>query len=297
MKLDGKEILSDESMEAIKKTQTEMSKIFDQQAKVMAKVAIPSEVLKMIDNLAPVFESVQNIMEPITKQLSKIAKAVEEVQEEFAALYPQRAETIKNMSSIGWTVGNIDSFQIMDSLDGMSTEEMDEFLINYYSKDNYKNMFEELDLIIEFLDAGYKNQAKTLKSILTQDINNYKIAIPVLFPILEYTFEKEMGMLNMQDTMRFRDIRDKKQLVNKKDLKSIWISMIVSTYTVLQNDFDNGSSQRAGFNQGINKVKYSRHSVLHGRFNPSRLTIKDLIQLILLTSSVQSIAPIEEHYK
>jgi len=297
MHLDGKEILSDESMEAIKKTQTEISKTFEQQAKAMAKVSIPSEVLKMIDNLAPVFESVQNIMEPIAKQLSKIAESIDEVQEELAAMYPKRAETIKSMSSIGWTVGSIDSFQIMDSLDGRSTEEINKFLMEYYSENDYKNMFEELDLIIEFLDAGYKNQAETLKFILIQDINNYKIAIPVLFPILEYTFEKEMGMLNMQDTMRFRDIRSKKQLVNKKDLKSIWTSMIVSTYTVLQNDFDNGSSQRAGFNQGINKVKYSRHSVLHGRFNPSRLTIKDLIQLILLISSVQSIAPIEEYYK
>lgn len=276
----------------------------------LVKVSIPESVFEFQKSITPMInsfretmepainsiQSTMKTMEPLLEQTRAIAKQFERLQKKLRELSPKREKTIERMSLNGWTISGNEGFYLIDKLEGMDKSEIDSYLMDYYSKNNYEKTFEELDLLIETLDLGYKDQMSKIKKILELDINNYKVVIPTLFTILEYVYDKELGFLNTNNSMKFRNVEKAREKLTKNENDNFLLVMLISAYSVLQDDLEDGRKNNIGFSKGTNGVKYSRHSVLHGRIDPNRLKIKDLIQLVVLISAVYTLASLEKEY-
>lgn len=305
MKIDNKNLRpeTDELKEFVQEIQSN--------ANNLKKVSIPENFIEFQKSIAPLIASLQDAAMPVVESLKTSLKEIQPIieqaasiranqfeilQKELKELSPKREKIINKMVSKGWTIGSNEGLYTVDCLEGMSAEDIDSYMMNYYSENNYEKMFDELDLLIETLDLGYKNQVLRIKQILEMDIDNYKIAIPTLFTVLEYVYDKELGFLDEDKIMKFVFVRDSKKNLMKNEKDDFLLVMLISAYSVLLDDLDNGQKSDMGFDKGTDGVKYSRHSVLHGRIDPDRLNVKNLIQLIVLISAIYTMASLERKY-
>lgn len=246
-----------------------------------------TDIAKSI-NMEPFFESYnQAYADTITKNMGIIQKAINSLSKSIGSQAQEMMNTSDKLANLQWTIGGIDNIGILNSLvDINDKSEIDTFMLNLFERNDYALLFDEIDKIINSLDYGFKNLLIQVKSILEHDISNFKVVIPPLFSILEYIYVKKSN--NNKYSMGYTTAENDIERIKEMEDDSSLIFLLLSSYKVLLYMLDNGEKSGNGFDKGIDAVKYSRHSVLHGRYNPDRLTEVDLIQLILLISSLDS---------
>jgi len=245
---------------------------------------LQSSWTKALRNVIP-FEN--HLADSILTLQKSVKVSLEKSMEELKQKHPEYKMVLDGMTSLGWTVSDATATYVFDELIGKNAKDIDGYLLDYYSANGYELLFEELDNVISGLDKGYRKQLVRIKKILKDDINNYIIAIPILFSNIEYMFFDREGALNKDGSLSSRIVNREINNADEDEFIGVFPISLKSTLTVLAKIFKNGSK----FEKGVDNSEYSRHSVLHGRYNPSRLNISMLVKLIVLMSSLNSLMP------
>ncbi|MDR7924415.1 hypothetical protein RIU76_06710 [Latilactobacillus sakei subsp. sakei] len=230
--------------------------------------------------ISSAIDEINNSNIVIDKLYSKIATFSKAAKE----YYPLLQAGMDSFSETEWTVGSeFDYDQIVDFA-GMSPEEIDEKMMAYYSYNNYEELFSEIDSIIEQLPDGYSDQMKTIKDILKHNINSYSAVLPTLYALLDYSYTTAFGREETPQYAKGNIIQKDFEKFKQDEIIGIYQIIMLQTYKVLLDYFGYHT-----FNDGVDKTDFSRSSVVHGRYNPNRMTMKQFMQTVVILSSVQAI--------
>ncbi|TGD22807.1 hypothetical protein EGT49_07730 [Companilactobacillus suantsaicola] len=238
----------------------------------------------------------QEILNPIATQFKDFLKEVEAISDSLAKDNPKRIRTLKMLSENGWTIGSDENagMVIVDEVFELNEKEANDYLMNYFTANNFEKMFQELDYMIGFLDYGFKKQVKISKKLLKDDIDNLIMVIPTLFEVLTYVIDKKSNNLSTEKSVGSGYEKKVKEKLNKSNLgKDVYLEILLNILKVIGQFYKYGAS----FPEGIFKSEFSRPTVMHGRFDPNRYTKKNLFQVILLINSIKDYYPLIDYYR
>lgn len=242
---------------------------------------IPSPVIDELKNFQKITTVIDSsIFSKFTRGLEKVAKAIQKKEPIITTQFEKLYEN-------GWILtGDFDETAIVYS-DEYSQEYLNERLANYYKENKYENFFNELDCIKDFFDKqeqkGFSTQIEIIKNILKDNMYNYYVAIPSLFPILEYLVSQKENILNTSEIIRYNNIKkvaEVKSQLGGKMIGGLYLVEEIYLYKLFLKMFAGDD-----FSKGIDATSFSRHSVLHGRYNPKRFDELDLIKLVCIISA------------
>lgn len=160
-----------------------------------------------------------------------------------------------------------------------SEEDILKYIKNFYSENNYEKFFRIFDLIIDSfqdlkMNEGYRLQLIKMRNIVSQDFNNYDLLISNLFSIAEYVCAFQFDLLSNNDYINKESIKNNRKKYADENGQLTAIDML-SFFTVLKKWW-----AKADFKVGLEKTKFNRNTVEHGRFDPRRFTEIDFIKII-----------------
>lgn len=160
-----------------------------------------------------------------------------------------------------------------------SEEDILKYIKNFYSENNYEKFFRIFDLIIDSfqdlkMNEGYRLQLIKMRNIVSQDFNNYDLLISNLFSIAEYVCAFQFDLLSNNDYINKESIKNNRKKYTDENGQLTAIDML-SFFTVLKKWW-----AKADFKVGLEKTKFNRNTVEHGRFDPRRFTEIDFIKII-----------------
>ncbi len=247
------------------------------------------EILKNIPS--PVIDELKTFQKITTVTdssiFSKVARSLEKVTKAIQIKEPIITTQFEKLYENGWILtGDFDEIEIVYS-DEYSQEYLNERLENYYKENRYENFFNELDCIKDLFDKqgqiGFSTQIEIIKNILKDNMCNYYVAIPSLFPILEYLVSQKEHILNTSEIIRYNNIKkvaEVKSQLGGKTIGGLYLVEEIYLYKLFLKMFAGDD-----FSKGIDATSFSRHSVLHGRYNPKRFDELDLIKLVCIISA------------
>lgn len=160
-----------------------------------------------------------------------------------------------------------------------SEEDILKYIKNFYLENNYEKFFRIFDLIIDSfqdlrMNEGYRLQLIRIRNIVSQNFNNYDLMINNLFSIAEYVCAFQFYLLSTNDYIKNRSIKNSRKKYANENGQLTTIDML-SFFTVLKKWWT-----KADFKVGLEKTKFNRNTVEHGRFDPRRFTEVDFIKII-----------------
>lgn len=206
----------------------------------------------------------------------KIAR--EEIDQKYLDLVP----VVNCLKNCGWVVTPFLEMDVLFTLKGKSRKYCNDFMANYYTKNNYKNFFYEFNAILDdFIDmdfdAGYLEQLKLMRKLVSEDFENYKVLISTAVSILEFKYIEKLGSVNTDDVLHYVDIKNYFKRHNNDRRSALDYLTFVSLLGMLQK-FYKGEK----FSVGVEHTNLTRHTVQHGRFDPARFQETDFIKIILM---------------
>ena len=161
-----------------------------------------------------------------------------------------------------------------------SEEDILKYIENFYLENNYEKFFRIFGLIIDSfqdlrMNEGYRLQLIRIRNIISQDFNNYDLMINNLFSIAEYVCAFQFDLLSNNDYINKKSIKSSRKKYTDENGQLTAIDML-SFFTVLKKWWT-----KADFKVGLEKTKFNRNTVEHGRFDPRRFTEVDFIKIIV----------------
>lgn len=161
-----------------------------------------------------------------------------------------------------------------------SEEDILKYIENFYLENNYEKFFRIFGLIIDSfqdlrMNEGYRLQLIRIRNIVSQDFNNYDLMINNLFSIAEYVCAFQFDLLSNNDYINKKSIKSSRKKYTDENGQLTAIDML-SFFTVLKKWWT-----KADFKVGLEKTKFNRNTVEHGRFDPRRFTEVDFIKIIV----------------
>lgn len=216
-----------------------------------------------------------------TEKMESIYNKIKAMNEAMQAFYPTLQMGVDSLNQAGWPIGENFDPELVISCTNLPKKEIDNKLTDYYSANNYKELFDEIDIIIRMLDDGYKEQMQEIKELLKKDIKYYKVVIQALYSLIDYSYNGAFGRTKTKKyTNKFLITEDLKGAEKDKVIGMFQI-VSISNFKILLDQFGQHS-----FAVGVDDTDFSRATIMHGRYNPERLSIKHLIQVVLLLSGV-----------
>lgn len=245
---------------------------------------------KQISQIFPYrFQNNPNFFKQIAKQQSMykekmnlwneyFEKAKYKVDQRYRALIP----VINLLSKHGWVITPFFDADQLFQLKGKPAKYCIQYLTEYYSKDNYKYFYHEFDQLLddfidEDFDKGYLEQLKRMRKLVQEDFTNSNVLINTAVSILEFKYIEVIGSVDTGTILHQRDI-DRYFNHHKNDQRSAFDYLRFYSLLKTLNKF----MMYQNFNVGVEKTKFTRHSVQHGRFDPLRYENYDFIKVILL---------------
>lgn len=196
--------------------------------------------------------------------------------------YPSLQAAVDSVNNAGWPIGvNFDN-DVIISCSNLESPEINKRLTEFYTKNNYNELFQELDLIIENMSGGYRELIKSVKAILKNNINDFTAVMPTLYSLIDYSYNLAFGRNQTASYARIGLIRIDAKKSEEDNLVGLYEILATSTYKILLEHFSYHS-----FEPGVDETDFSRGTVMHGRYNPDRMSKQQLIQIVLLLSAVQ----------
>ncbi|UZX31152.1 hypothetical protein [Lactobacillus helsingborgensis] len=161
-----------------------------------------------------------------------------------------------------------------------SEEDILKYIENFYLENNYEKFFRIFGLIIDSfqdlrMNEGYRLQLIRIRNIISHDFNNYDLMINNLFSIAEYVCAFQFDLLSNNDYINKKSIKSSRKKYTDENGQLTAIDML-SFFTVLKKWWT-----KADFKVGLEKTKFNRNTVEHGRFDPRRFTEVDFIKIIV----------------
>lgn len=264
----------------------------------MSKVAasINFEQMQPLVNAANLYKSLfedltfPNVVETLTAQqqvqINELQRVVKSIQKEVAKNFPNQAKAIDKIYDNGWSIGYSDGIlrRVLSEphfFIEMSKSEVDGYFLNTFS--NEHTLKHELYNDAELLDE-YGISLRIMGDVLeTQGISEcWRVLFPQLFAILDrmVVYQSQNSSLKNGEITRFTEVESFSKDIMKKDNSSdIFNYIYVRTLNKILRYWK-------GTNFSKPKVKYSRHSVQHGRYNPNNYTFAQFISLVLTVSAL-----------
>lgn len=264
----------------------------------MSKVAasINFEQMQPLVNAANLYKSLfedltfPNVVKTLTAQqqvqINELQRVVKSIQKEVAKNFPNQAKAIDKIYDNGWSIGYSDGIlrRVLSEPQffiEMSKSEVDGYFLNTFS--NEHTLKHELYNDAELLDE-YGISLRIMGDVLeTQGISEcWRVLFPQLFAILDrmVVYQSQNSSLKNGEITRFTEVESFSKDIMKKDNSSdIFNYIYVRTLNKILRYWK-------GTNFSKSKVKYSRHSVQHGRYNPSNYTFAQFIRLVLTVSAL-----------
>lgn len=242
---------------------------------------------KSFKDLSDVRNIIANEMRKSSELLNKTLLSVNSANRSFI-----RENILFNkLINLNWTWGfcfeDEDIFNFYDK----SEKEIDDAMVSYYRKDNYSNLFDEIESTIDYLNKinghGFADQYALIMELLQKDFTNFRAIVPSLFGILTFIFDYQHNFLNVETSAR-KDIAENFKNKNSNVMKSMSSQTMRATSAVFCTYYS-----RVTFADGPEKVGFGRHSVQHGRYDPDRYKEKDIMKLIVVISAMQEFDVIE----
>lgn len=190
-----------------------------------------------------------------------------------------------SIARIGWPLApELDYSDVKAWLDeGLHDNQLDEKIVDYYTKNNFKNLYNEFDNIEQLMaqdtsSQGYLNQVEKVRSSFQKDNTSFLITINCIVSIIDYEFINALGRLDSNEITRYQKIEDLEREDEREEYRDF---MAISSEQALMSFLVSSN-----FSDGIDRTRFTRHSIQHGRYNPSRLTKGDFIKCVCLLSSV-----------
>lgn len=248
------------------------------------------ELTKTIQNinksLDPNLEIYSRIFAGITKQIKDSTSLIRQYNLDKVKRKDDCENLFHKLENSGWVLGQeINYFEALD-IASKSTNQIVDIMYQKYSENNFELMLSELDDIVDFLkntdNDGFAKQLDEIHNILAESINFYDALMPTLFTILQYIYI--FVYCNESDVANTSFISEKLKF-QKKHI------VVDSTYMFTLNEIlitGEMANLFKGFEGNADETIYSRHSVLHGKYNPSRYDKEQLIRIIVLMSAICS---------
>lgn len=240
-----------------------------------------TENLKKFQSLADSLSKQVNIFNQEFERRYKLLN--KKAQEIYERLVPLVNELAKQRWAFSLYLSQDDVEKILKHPKKYWEKEME----NLYIKDNHKEFFRQFDELIDHgfskgkIDSGFLEQLKKIERLLKNDFSSYDVLIPALFSIIEFKIGEKLELLDKR-TLKIEDYeRLKKKSKKIQDEDGLGLLCLRSISIVLENYF-----KFTDFKHGINKTKFNRNAILHGRFNPDNYSEVDVIKLIVLLSAL-----------
>ncbi|MBN7275560.1 hypothetical protein GNF18_10445 [Ligilactobacillus pobuzihii] len=242
--------------------------------------------IQLANRMKEIFPQNINATSIIKKQVENIRLAFNEI--DLTKIWRKEdCDTLfKKMDGTGWVLGQQMDYYKMLNLANEDSEYIIQTIIDDYSANDFLLTLDELSDIADFLDNedgdGFSNQVKQIIEILDINIGFYKTIMPTLITIFQYVYVKVYAGNDENAVMHRHDI--------VKDLNKRKLNVeLGSKYIFYLNElliFKSSLELFGSFKGSINETNYSRHSIVHGKFNPDRYTEEEFIRLVLLISSI-----------
>lgn len=162
----------------------------------------------------------------------------------------------------------------MRSYSKMSAYKLNEMFLEFFKKDDYRELIDVINIIIKEVPKEFKNQVIRMKKIIEQDISDYVVIVPALFALLDNIVSTKFELKNYTKKAEIAKILDKKYRINTN--KKINILIDISILEQVEKYFKPTGSKKS----------FNRHCILHGTFTPDKYYIDDFIKLINLIDGV-----------
>lgn len=230
-------------------------------------------------------ELYKNVAEQQTAFIKKMrswTKYFEQAQKEINQKYRSLIPTVDLLSEQGWVITPFLDMNLLFKFRNKSAEECNEFMTEYYTKDNYKQFYYEFDQLLddfvdEDFDKGYLNQLIKIRKLVQKDFENSIVLINAAVSILEFKYIEVIGSVSTGKTMSQKGIKNYLQQHENSNQPAFDYLSFYSLLTALSQfmSYEN-------FKVGVEKTRLTRHSVQHGRYDPARYKDTDFIKVILL---------------
>lgn len=242
-------------------------------------IKIGKLLAKTQDSLEQVYYNIQPILAEAQKAFEELGDITEGFKE-TNRVYIEFTEKSKDLgwsSLMEWPI----NYNFYVALNTKSKVELNQFYLRYLTKHNCSAVFKLLDDLESNLNNGYKKEIKKIKKILSSDIQNFTIAIPHLYILLDYIFvyQYKGGDLSTDDFMRKKSVQELaiRKKVSEEDYSGFYKIIQYNCLLLLAEHVDFVHFSTPVFN---------RHHVLHGRYDPSNFKFPDFLRLLVLCSSM-----------
>lgn len=238
--------------------------------------------------IQPGLEAIKAIGESFKKisgiNLDNIVNGLLELANQLKSMEPKIAELIEQHSRIGWAFDLTDrsSYDLGVDLYGMSDDELNKYLLNFYVRNSCENLYLTMDNLASNLSEGYSNQVDLMKRSLIADKEYYKLCYYSIYSIIEHQFISILteGRMNSPRIINKKNVTD---YGNKLDNQSVILSAVFSECIKLltkELEYQNFSED---------DILLTRHSLIHGRYNPNDLNFSGFVKLVVLASTFSGI--------
>lgn len=265
----------------------QMNSIFKESVNVMnfpyfrASLQSIKETLRYVN---PMAQMIQDAIRPLQKvnmgeQISAALSSINWEGLKFTAEISKIINTkvdvhqLEIMADLGWTVPTfIYPTLHVYSVSFLKKEEINRYMLSLYCRNNFSYLIETLNSIADKTDEEYKIIVYQIIDVLNRNWKNYKLCIANIFMLIEHCSLKKKSP-NMRVKRNF-NVGMLKELIIENDDQDIYTiaeqqcRVTIQKYLITQ-DFSKPEQLFLG-----------RHTYLHGRFSPERVSFADFIRLI-----------------
>ena len=239
------------------------------------------ETLSYINPMAQMIQDTIRLLEKVNmgEQISAVLSSINWEGLKFTAEISKIINTkvdvrqLEIMADLGWTVPTfIYPTLHVYSVSFLKKEEINRYMLRLYCRNNFSYLIETLNSIADNTDEEYKIIVYQIIDVLNRDWKNYKLCIANIFMLIERCSLKKKNP-NMVMKRNF-NVGMLKELIVENDDQDIYkvaeqqCRVTIEKYLITQ-DFSKPDQLFLG-----------RHTYLHGRFSPERVSFADFIRLI-----------------
>lgn len=188
-------------------------------------------------------------------------------------------QVIDYNASYGWAGSSMIEMEFMTNMlkldDG---QKIDKRYNDYFLEDKYENLYSEFQYIVDQQTGGWKDCLRRILVVIKQDINNYSIALPVLYAFLEHQFVRING--KNTDSVNKRLIKKIEESISQEEGKYLEQSILGCNINIANKFVYDHAEFKEDF------PKENRNSVMHGRLEPERWSMNNFLKVVCLISSL-----------
>ncbi|MDN6572552.1 MAG: hypothetical protein L0L22_16385 [Staphylococcus equorum] len=158
------------------------------------------------------------------------------------------------------------------SITGYSEKELNKHMIRLYCRNDMYYLFDTLNTIAEIVDEDYKRIVYQMMDVLREDWRYYKICVSNLFILIEH-FSLKKRSPNMDEKRNFNGKMLRRIIVENED-EELFTLMEKQCKRLIDNYWIKQKFTKP------NDLYLGRHTYLHGRFSPEKVSFADFLRLV-----------------